>query len=68
MAQDIPKTTKQWKVTGTSGFDDLKLSEDPVPELGDGQVLVRSTFCLPPRVPLFPLLTPASQCAPHLST
>jgi len=41
MAQDIPKTTKQWKVKGTSGFDDLEFSEAPVPELGDSQVLVK---------------------------
>lgn len=41
MAQDIPKTVKQWTVTGTTGFDALSLSELPVPELGDGQVLVK---------------------------
>jgi len=42
MAQDIPKTTKQWHVTGTDGFDSLKLTEVPTQEVGDGQVLVKS--------------------------
>lgn len=42
MAQAIPETTKQWNVVGTSGFDSLKFSEQPVPELGDNDVLVRS--------------------------
>jgi len=37
----IPQTAKQWNVTGTSGFDDLKFQEAPVPELGDSQVLVK---------------------------
>jgi len=41
MAQDIPKTTKQWHVTGTDGFDSLKLTEVPTQEVGDGQVLVK---------------------------
>ena len=41
MAQNVPKTTKQWTVTGTSGFDALKFSEAPIPELGDAQVLVK---------------------------
>jgi NADPH:quinone reductase-like Zn-dependent oxidoreductase len=41
MAHNIPKTTKQWSVTGTSGFDDLKFSETPVPQVGDNQCLVR---------------------------
>lgn len=44
MAQSIPKTAKQWNVTGTTGFDDLKLSEQAVPELGDNQVLVKSEY------------------------
>ncbi|KAL6410042.1 alcohol dehydrogenase [Ilyonectria robusta] len=42
MAQAIPETTKQWNVVGTSGFDLLKFSEQPVPELGDNDVLVRN--------------------------
>jgi len=41
MTQSIPKTTKQWNVTGTDGFGSLKLSEQSVPELGDSQVLVK---------------------------
>lgn len=42
MAQDIPKTTKQWHVTGNEGFDSLKFDEVPTQEVGDGQVLVKS--------------------------
>ena len=42
MAQNIPKTTKQWHVTGTDGFDSLKLAEVPTQQVGDGQVLVKS--------------------------
>jgi NADPH:quinone reductase-like Zn-dependent oxidoreductase len=38
---DIPKTTKQWTVTGTNGFDALKLSEEATPQVGDSQVLVK---------------------------
>ncbi|KAL1956440.1 hypothetical protein VTO42DRAFT_7327 [Malbranchea cinnamomea] len=41
MAESIPKTTKQWNVVGYNGFDSLKFSEQPVPELGDNQVLVK---------------------------
>ncbi|KZZ96472.1 Alcohol dehydrogenase superfamily, zinc-type [Beauveria brongniartii RCEF 3172] len=44
MAQSIPRTTKQWNVTaqdGQDGFDALKLSDAPVPELGASQVLVK---------------------------
>lgn len=41
MMQNIPKTTKQWTVVGTDGFDSLKFSEVPVPALGDNQVLVK---------------------------
>jgi hypothetical protein len=47
MAQPIPKTTKQWNVTGIDGFDSLRYTEQPVPELGDNMVLVKcksSTF------------------------
>lgn len=42
MAQSIPKTTKQWNIIGQDGFDSLKYTEQPVPELGDNQVLVKS--------------------------
>ncbi|KND86982.1 Zinc-type alcohol dehydrogenase-like protein [Tolypocladium ophioglossoides CBS 100239] len=44
MAQLIPKTSKQWTVTaqdGEDGFNALQFSEEPVPVLGDGQVLVK---------------------------
>ncbi|KAK7409513.1 hypothetical protein QQX98_008297 [Neonectria punicea] len=41
MAQLIPKTTLQWNVIGLDGFDSLKYTEQPVPELGDNQVLVK---------------------------
>lgn len=42
MAEPLPKTAKQWKVTGYTGFDDLKFTEEAVPEIGDSQVLVKS--------------------------
>ena len=42
MANSLPKTAKQWNVTGFNGVDSLKFSEQPVPELGDTQVLVQS--------------------------
>ncbi|KAI1459479.1 NAD(P)-binding protein [Annulohypoxylon moriforme] len=41
MAESIPKTAKQWNVVGENGIDSLKLSEQPVPELRDSQVLVK---------------------------
>lgn len=47
MAQSIPKTVKQWNVAGKDGFESLKFSEQPVPELGDSQVLVKSEFQSP---------------------
>ncbi|KAI3318814.1 putative alcohol dehydrogenase [Xylariaceae sp. AK1471] len=37
----IPEITQQWNVVGTDGVASLKLSEQPVPELGDTQVLVK---------------------------
>lgn len=43
MAQSVPKTTKQWNIIGLDGFDSLAYSEQPVPELGDNQVMVKST-------------------------
>ncbi|KAF5018947.1 hypothetical protein F66182_9063 [Fusarium sp. NRRL 66182] len=42
--QSIPETVKQWSVRsrdGKDGFDALKFVEQPRPELGDGQVLVK---------------------------
>ncbi|KAL2867560.1 zinc-dependent alcohol dehydrogenase family protein [Aspergillus lucknowensis] len=41
MAQQIPKTAKQWSIVGTDGLDSLVYSEELVPEIGDTQVLVR---------------------------
>ncbi|GJN69239.1 hypothetical protein PCL_02322 [Purpureocillium lilacinum] len=44
MAQNVPKTTKQWTVTsqdGKDGFNALKFSEEQLSELGDSQVLVK---------------------------
>lgn len=41
MAQDIPKTTKQWVVAGEKGFDSLSFTENDIPALGDNQVLVK---------------------------
>ncbi|KAB8342705.1 hypothetical protein FH972_022305 [Carpinus fangiana] len=39
----VPKTTNQWTVEGLDGFDSLKYNKDvPIPELGTGQVLVKS--------------------------
>lgn len=40
-AQSIPKTTKQWNVAGHDGVESLEFTEQPVPQLGDNQVLVR---------------------------
>ncbi|KAH6606886.1 alcohol dehydrogenase [Trichoderma cornu-damae] len=36
----IPQTVKQWNVVAFDGFDGLKFSEQPLPEIGDSQVLV----------------------------
>ncbi|KAL7943525.1 hypothetical protein V8C42DRAFT_109551 [Trichoderma barbatum] len=36
-----PQTVKQWNVTEFNGFEGLKFSEQPLPELGDSQVLVK---------------------------
>ena len=44
MTQQVPLTTKQWNVSGTSGFDALKFSEQPVPQLGDSEVLVKCMY------------------------
>ncbi|KYK56480.1 zinc-binding dehydrogenase [Drechmeria coniospora] len=41
--QTLPTTSKQWNVIakGQDGFDNLRFSEQPVPALGDSQVLVK---------------------------
>jgi len=44
MTEAIPKTTWQWSSTGTDGVASLKYSEQPVPELGDHDVLVKGEF------------------------
>ncbi|UKZ78833.1 hypothetical protein TrVFT333_006579 [Trichoderma virens FT-333] len=41
MALAIPKLVYQWNVTGGEGFDALHYSEQPLPKLGDSQVLVK---------------------------
>ncbi|KAI0837206.1 zinc-containing alcohol dehydrogenase [Hypoxylon sp. FL0890] len=41
MAQSIPKTTRQWNISGTYGLETLKFTEQPVPQLGDTEVLVK---------------------------
>ncbi|KAI2472598.1 zinc-binding dehydrogenase [Annulohypoxylon bovei var. microspora] len=41
MALSIPKTIKQWNVIGNDGSASLKLPEQPVPQFGDSQVLVK---------------------------
>ncbi|OTA92388.1 hypothetical protein M434DRAFT_31905 [Hypoxylon sp. CO27-5] len=41
MAQSIPKTTKQWNVVGQNGLESLEFTEQPLPQLGDTQVLVK---------------------------
>ncbi|EXL65544.1 alcohol dehydrogenase [Fusarium oxysporum f. sp. conglutinans race 2 54008] len=41
MSQSIPRTVKQWKITGKNGFDSLEFCEEAVPALGDNQVLVK---------------------------
>lgn len=40
--QFIPKSTMQWTVVGEDGLNSLRYSEEPIPELGDNQVLVKS--------------------------
>jgi hypothetical protein len=43
-----PSSTRQWKVEGKDGFDSLKFEEKAsIPELGDKDVLVKSTCFLP---------------------
>ncbi|RYO74021.1 hypothetical protein DL766_007333 [Monosporascus sp. MC13-8B] len=42
MSQPIPKTTKQWNVTGPlNGLGSLRCTKQAIPELSDNQVLVR---------------------------
>lgn len=47
MAEEIPKTSKQWRVTGYDGFDALKFMEEEVPILSDNYVLVKSKLSFP---------------------
>lgn len=42
-SEQIPKTVKQWNIEKFDNFDGLKFSEQPLPELGDSEVLVKST-------------------------
>ncbi|KAL6693118.1 NAD(P)-binding protein [Trichoderma pleuroticola] len=44
MALSIPKSVHQWNVGAGEGFDALHYSEQPLPELGDSQVLVKCEF------------------------
>ncbi|KAK1149639.1 hypothetical protein N8T08_005191 [Aspergillus melleus] len=37
----IPTTTRQWTVVGDNGLESLQYTEQPIPELGDKQVLVK---------------------------
>ncbi|KAE9380804.1 putative alcohol dehydrogenase [Stipitochalara longipes BDJ] len=39
--QAVSKTAKQWNVTGFEGPESLVFSEQPVPDIGDTQVLVK---------------------------
>jgi NADPH:quinone reductase-like Zn-dependent oxidoreductase len=42
MSQSIPKTTKQWTIEGTNGFDSLKLNKSaPLDHPGEYEVLVK---------------------------
>lgn len=40
----IPKTVKQWQVAEYNGFEGLKFSEQPLPEVGDNEVLVKRMY------------------------
>lgn len=65
MAEPIPKTSKQWRVTGYDGFDSLKFSEEAIPTIGDNEVLVKSKCIFSYK--LIPGNT-SSQFTGHLST
>lgn len=41
MAFEIPKAVYQWNLTKGEGFESLTYSEQPLPQLGDSQVLVK---------------------------
>ncbi|KAL7947077.1 NAD(P)-binding protein [Trichoderma barbatum] len=41
MAPAVPKLVHQWNISEGQGFDTLHYSEQPLPELGDSQVLVK---------------------------
>ncbi|KAL7903076.1 hypothetical protein HDV63DRAFT_111707 [Trichoderma sp. SZMC 28014] len=40
-SEQIPKTVKQWNIEKFDEFNGLKFSEQPLPELGDSEVLVK---------------------------
>ncbi|OIW24772.1 zinc-binding dehydrogenase [Coniochaeta ligniaria NRRL 30616] len=41
MAGPLPRTSMQWTVSGGNGLDSLKYAEQPLPDLGDNEVLVK---------------------------
>lgn len=47
MTEEIPKTAKQWRVTGYDGFDAMKFTEEEIPALADNYVLVKSKASFP---------------------
>lgn len=71
MAQtQIPQTVQQWNITsqdGKDGFNALQFNEQPLGELGDGQVLVKSE-CLQQPNCLESLANPTRQSRAHPST
>lgn len=50
MSQSLPKTTKQWNVVDEGGLASLRFSEQPVPDLGDNEVLVKCELALDPNL------------------
>lgn len=66
----VPQTVKQWNVVSHNGFDGLKFSEQPLPELGDSQVLVKSEYYFKPswQSSHVLVLTRTLQSRAHLST
>jgi len=40
----VPTSARQWHVAGTSGFQDLKLQEAPIPKVGELDVLVQFKY------------------------
>lgn len=39
-----PVTTATWRVVGDTGLDCLKFTHEPVPAIGDDQVLVKGKY------------------------